>query len=774
LSEHPEVGPGSRYGTRQVAKLGERIRRIEDWPLLRGEGRFAADISFPNQVHMRIVRSPIAYGRLKAVDVRAAEAMDGVIGALTGADVADLPPIDYRQVRVAGLDPYRQPILARDHVRYVGEPVAAIFAVDPWIGEDAEEQVVLDIEPLSPCLSATEPPIERDSGLRSEATVIEKAYGDLDQAFREAKHSLELELAIDRHSGVPLETRGAIARFAADKDRLELYGAAKIPHINRQAIARMLGLDEAKLHLFEGHVGGGFGIRGELYPEDVLVCLAALRLGRPIKWVEDRYEHLLAANHARDQVHKVKVAFDDRGFIHGLDDEFWTDQGAYVRTHAATVTDLTAAMLPGPYVIPAYRSIGHIRMTNKTPAGTYRAPGRYEGTFVRERIIDAIATHLGRDQIAVRRVNLIPKKATPFKPRLDALGTDVTYDSADFEGLLDHFLEHVGHDALERRLEARRRAGEWVGAGLGYFVEKSGLGPFEDARIEMASDGRVEIVSGVASFGQGVETVLAQICSAILGVAPERITVTHGQTDRIERGMGAFASRATVMAGSAVSIAAHGLRERLLTRASELLQTSPDALQIDETSVVTNGNPKGPSIALGAVVDDLTGGDGDLLMEKATFSSEKMTYPYGIHLAVVRVDPETLGIVVEQFAVAYDVGRAINPTLIEGQLAGGVAQGIGGALLEAFIYSDRGDPLAASFADYLIPTALEVPEIDFLVTEAAPSPINPLGIKGAGEGGITAVGAAIASAVDAAVQRRGLVDRLPITPDQLRSALRQK
>ena len=754
-----------------MARLGERIRRLEDPPLLRGEGRFAADISFPDQLHMRIVRSPIAYGRLNAIEVDAALALDGVVRVLTGADIAHLPPIDYRQVRVPGLEPYRQPVLAQSHVRYVGEPVAAVLAIDPWIGEDAEELVTLDIEPLAPCLSPTDPPTLLDSNLNREAAQVEKAYGDLDRAFREAPHRLELHLAVGRHSGVPLETRGAIARYDKEKGRLELYGAAKIPHLNRQALARMLGMDEARLHLFEGHVGGGFGIRGELYPEDVLVSFAALELRRPVKWIEDRREHLLAANHARDQAHHVRVAFDERGVILGLDDEFWTDQGAYVRTHAATVSDLTAAMLPGPYLIPAYRAVGHIRMTNKTPAGTYRAPGRYEGTFICERVVDAIAAYLGRDPINVRRANLIPKPALPFQRGLDALGTEVIYDSADFVGLLDQFLDHIRYDAIQEKLEARRRAGEWVGAGLGYFVEKSGLGPFEDARIEMTADGRLEIITGVASVGQGVETILGQICVDILGMALEQITVIHGQTDRIERGMGAFASRATVMAGSAVSMAAVALRERLLCRAAELLQTSEDELDIADAIVVIGDHPDGPSITLGEIVLDLASGGSQPLIETATFQSDKMTYPYGLHLAVVRIDPETYGIKVERFAAAYDVGRAINPTLIEGQIAGGAAQGIGGALFENYVYDGKGEPLVVSLADYLIPTAQETPAFDVLVTEAAPSPINPLGVKGAGEGGITAVGAAIAAAVDAATQRPGLVTRLPITPDDLHRCL---
>ena len=757
-----------------MARRGERIRRLEDPPLLSGSGRFAADISFPNQLHMRIVRSPIAYGRLKSVDVGDALALEGVVAIFEGSDVAHLPPIEFRQVRVTGLSPYRQPILAKDHVRYVGEPVAAIFAIDPAIAEDAEELVQLDIEQLTPCLSATDPPRALDAGRRSEAVVIEKAVGDLKQAFRDAPHRLDLQFEIGRHSGVPLETRGGIARPIGSDGRLELYGAAKIPHINRKAIAHQLGLDIEKLHLFEGHVGGGFGVRGELYPEDVLLCFAALKLGRPIKWIEDRREHFLATNHSRDQTHKVSVAFDERGFILGLDDEFWADQGAYVRTHAATVADLTAAMLPGPYLIPAFRSIGHIRMTNKTPAGTYRAPGRYEGTFVRERVIDAIASHLALDPIAVRRVNLIPKTALPFKRGLDALGTDVTYDSADFEGLLNRLLDHIGHDALERTLEARRRQGVWVGAGFGCFVEKSGLGPFEDVRIEMAGDGRVEIVTGVASVGQGVETALAQICSQILGAAPEKIAVVHGRTDRIDRGLGAFASRATVMAGSAVSIAATALRNRLLSKAAETLQSSSADLDLAGDRIVTAGKPEGPSIAVSAVVAALGEEEGLPLVEEATFRTEQMTYPYGIHMAIVRVDPETFAIAVERLVLAYDVGQAINPALVEGQLAGGIAQGIGGALLENFVYDEKGEPLAVSFADYLMPTIDSVPALEFLVTEDAPSPINPLGVKGAGEGGITGVGAAIASAVDAAVQRRGLITRLPITPVSLRTALMAK
>jgi CO/xanthine dehydrogenase Mo-binding subunit len=534
-------------------------------------------------------------------------------------------------------------------------------------------------------------------------------------------------------------------------------------------LAKMLDLPPERIHLFEGHVGGGFGIRGELYPEDVLLCLAALRLRRPVKWIEDRREHLLAANHSRDQHHRVRAAVDAQGVILGLDDEFWSDQGAYVRTHATTVADLTAGMLPGPYRIPAYRSVGHIRLTNKTPAGTYRAPGRYEGTFVRERLLDAVADRLRLDRVTIRRRNLIAAEAMPFHRGIDALGTDIVYDSADFVGLLDRLVDFVDLPRLRRDLAARRAAGEQIGAGIGYFVEKSGLGPFDDVTLSIDRLGQVEIVTGVASIGQGVETAMAQICASELGVPYDHMRVVHGQTDRIARGMGAFASRVTVMTGSAVTIAARALRARLLRAAAVMMQTVPEALTISGGLILHQAaGPDGPSLPVGeAAMAD--GADG--MTEAATFTVDHMTYPYGIHLAVTRIDPDTCDIAVERFVVAYDIGRAVNPMLVEGQIAGGAAQGIGGALLEAFVYNDDGQPLAASLADYLMPTLREVPPFELLLREDAPSPLNPLGVKGAGEGGITAAGAAIAAAVEDALSGRARITQLPITPARLRALL---
>jgi CO/xanthine dehydrogenase Mo-binding subunit len=750
-----------------MAQVGRSVRRVEDRPLLTGSGRFAADIAVSGGLYMRVVRSAVAFGRLAAIRTEEARGHPGCVAVWTATDVVGIPPIGFRLTPVPGLEPYRQPVLARDYVRYVGEPVAVVFAADPYAAEDIGDLVVPEIEPLAPCLDPLAPAAEFAPGLDTEAAVIEKSYGDLEAAFANAHTVVSLELAVGRHAGVPLETRGAIAVPEEATGILRLYGAAKVPHYNRQALAAMLALPIERIHLHEGHVGGGFGVRGELYPEDVLVCAAALHLSRPIKWIEDRYEHLMAANQSRGQVHQVRAAVNERGFILGIDDEFWFDQGAYIRTHGVTVPDLTAAMLPGPYVVPAYRSVGHVRLTNKTPCGTYRAPGRFEGSFVRERLLDAIADRLGLDPIRVRRINLIPKSAMPFRRDFSTLGTELIYDTGDYAGLLDKCLARAGWKTLRDDAARRRQDGEMVGVGLGFFVEKSGLGPFDDVRIALGRDGTIEVVTGAASIGQGVETVLAQICADGLGIGLDRIRVIHGQTDRIARGMGAFASRVTVMTGAAVTIAAEKLRRELLVVAGRLLQMAPDRLALMEERVVVRDMPEGPSLDLASIACST---EGEIAAE-ATFTTDQMTYPYGVHLAQVRIDRDTCGVVVERFFVGYDIGRAVNPMLVEGQIVGGVAQGIGGSIMEEFVYDAAGQPLSVTFADYLMPTVAEMPPIEVALFEDAPTPLNPLGVKGAGEAGISAVGAAIATAVDDAIGRPGAVRQLPITPNRLHKLL---
>jgi CO/xanthine dehydrogenase Mo-binding subunit len=623
---------------------------------------------------------------------------------------------------------------------------------------------------------AVSEPVPFDAEHSTEAATVLVDYGDVEGAFGDAERVVSVEVAIGRHTGVPMETRGALAVRAGD-GRLVMYGAAKVPHYNRSAIASMLGLRLADVVLREGHTGGGFGVRGELYPEDVLVCAAALRLERPVRWIEDRREHLVATNHSRDQVHRISAALGADGTIAAIRDEFWLDQGAYVRTHAATVPNLTAAMLPGPYVIPAYECTGHIRLTNKTPAGTYRAPGRYEATFARERLIDAIASELGEDPIETRRRNFITPDQMPFARPIRALGTEIEYDSGDYPSILDKLLARLGESGVAAELGSRRAAGERVGLGLAFFVEKSGLGPYEGSRIEVDGSGAVRVVTGAASVGQGVETVIAQVCADVLEVDLDKIRVVHGQTDEIDYGLGAFASRVTVMTGTATHMAAVAVKEKALRAAGDLLEVDPADIELRDGAFEVAGAPE-RRVALGEVARALEpsparrAGVEPSLSGEAWFTTDHMTYPYGVHAILARVDEATGGVELLRFLAAYDVGRAVNPMLVEGQIVGGAAQGLGGALLEEFVYSDDGQPLATSFMDYLMPTAAEMPPVDVLLLEEAPSPLNPLGVKGAGEGGTTAFGAAVAAAIDDALGVPGAVTRLPVSPERLREIIR--
>jgi carbon-monoxide dehydrogenase large subunit len=759
--------------------IGRSVPRLEDPPLLTGRGRFIGDISFPHQLTMRVVRSPYAHARLRRVDIAAALASPGVVAVWTGADIAELPPIDFRDPASEALRPYRQPILAQGRLRYVGEPVAAVFAEDMYRAEDAADLVVIEAEELPPVLDAAASPGRFAPGLSTEALVMREGYGDLDAAFAAAHAVIALDLEIGRHSGAPMETRGALARLDAARDVLELYGAAKVPHRNRDGLARMLGRSAASVVLKEGNTGGGFGIRGELYPEDFLVCLAALRFAQPVKWIEERREHLTAANHSRQQRHHARVAVDAAGRVLALEDEFYLDQGAYVRTHGARVVEMTISMLPGPYRIPAYRACGHFRLTNKTPAATYRAPGRFEGSFVRERLMDAVADRLDLDRIAVRQRNLITREEMPFRRPLSALGTDIVYDSGDYALLLDKALERIGWESLQAQLCRRRAAGELVGAGIGLFVDKGGLGPADGTRITVDTTGAVELVTGGSNVGQGFATAMAQICADTLGVDYRHVRVVYGQTDRIPYGIGAHASRASVMTGGATHVAALKVRKKALEVAAALLQAMPEELDIVAGAVVHRDRPGGPSIALGEIARHLAP-DSPLLGERdpglsaeGWFRSAHMTYPYGVQIAVVRVDGDTGQVTVERYLAAYDIGRSINPMLVEGQLAGGVAQGLGGALCEEFRYDEQGAPQSATFLDYAMPTAPDIPPIEVLLTEDAPSPLNPLGIKSAGEGGITPVGAVVAAAIDEAIGVPLGVTRLPATPQRVRALLRR-
>ena len=754
--------------------LGDRLPRLEDPPLITGRGRYAADINFPNQLHMRILRAPFAHAEIKSIDTAAAKALPGVVAVWTHDDIADLPPIDFRADRSAdNLKPFRQHVLAGDRMRYVGDPVAAVFAEDPYIAEDAAELIEIDAEPLRVITSGDDEPGDFVTGLSSEAALLTHSFGDIEAAFAVAHQVIEIDLFTGRHSGVAMETRGALGVWEADTETLRLYGAAKVPHRNRDTLVRMLGLEPDKIVLHEGHTGGGFGIRGELYPEDVLVLVAARRLGRPVKWIEDRQEHMMAANQGRNQHHRARIAVDENGLILGIDDEFWHDQGGYIRTHGANVPNRTMCMMTGAYKVQAYRALCHLRLTNKTPAATYRAPGRFESTFIRERLMDAVADALQIDGIELRRRNLITAADMPFQINFDeAEAENLLLDSGDYPKLLDKALDYLDWDRLQADLARRRAAGEMVGTGIGVFVEESGRGPKDGARISVGEDGTVTVLTGGASLGQGFETTMGQICAAELGVALDAVTVLHGQTDQIPYGIGAHAARATVMTGSAVHETTVLLRAMALETAAELLQAPAEALDIVDGTVIVADNPPdrsgGPSVTLAEIARRRDGG----LSVEGFHTTDDTTFPYGIHFAVVKVDGETGAIRVERFLVAYDVGRAVNMNLLEGQLVGGTLQGIGGALYEEFVYDDDGQPLSVTFADYLLPTLDCAPDTECLVTEDAPSPHNTLGLKGGGEGGINGAGAAIAGAIDQAIGIPGAIRRLPVTPQRMRDILR--
>jgi aerobic carbon-monoxide dehydrogenase large subunit len=750
-----------------MSSIGTRLPRKEDPRLLRGRGRFGDDVSVPGQLWARVVRSPSAHGQVSELDVTQAAKAPGIAAVVTAAD---LPPGLVIPVRLAvpgpDLSAYLQPVLAATTVRYVGEPLAVVVGDDPYACEDAAELVEIDIAERPAVLDAR----TADSPAAAE---LSRGYGDVEAAFAQARHVVRIELAIGRHSGVPLEPRCLLAVPDGDRGSLDIFGMTKVPVFNRDLLARLLGLDETLIHVHGVDAGGGFGVRGEFYPEDFLIPWLALTMGRPVKWSEDRAEHLVAVNHSRQQYHRIAAAFDDGGRILALADDVTHDNGAYCRTHGVAVPELTVAMLPGPYRVPAYRGQIRVVLTNKTPCGTYRAPGRFEGTAAREHLLDVAADQLGLDRIDLRRRNLLTRDEIPHHRPIATLGTDLILDTGDYPALLGALLaeaDRLGYPALagDPGLHVRH------GFGLALFVEKSGLGPQETADVTVSKSGAVHVYSGGTSIGQGIETVLAQIAADALGVDPAVVRVTTGDTAAQPFGAGSWASRSTVVGGSAVHLAAAAVRERAIQLAARILEVDIADVEVRDGAVAVRGDP-GARVSLADLAHAagpdsafVKAGEPAGLSARRRFEVSHMTYPYGAHAAVVAVDPGTGQVRVLRYLVAYEVGRAVNPMLVEGQLRGGVAQGIGGALFEEFSYDDAGQPQAVTFIEYRMPTAAEVPPVDLLVCQDAPSPGNPLGVMGAGEGGVSAAGAAVANAVRDALGLAGGVGQLPLTPARVR------
>ena len=756
--------------------IGQSVPRKEDRPLMTGQGCFADDFELTGAAEAAVLRSDQAHARIGEIDAAAARALPGVLDVITADDLEAGTRIPMRMFKREGMERFLQPPLARERVRYSGEPVALVVAESRYVAEDAVGLINVDYEPLEPALNgpgSLQPGAsvlfeEAGTNLATEFDVGEDAVA-VDAAFEAAETVIAETISIQRHAAVPMEGRGVAAAFDEASERVTVWGASKIVHVNRRILAALLGWEEERVRLVELDVGGGFGARGEFYPEDYLVPWAAIRLRRPVRWAEDREEHLRSTNHSREQTHEIEVAIGRDGEFLGLRDRVTFNTGAYVRTHGVVVPNMTAALLPGPYRWGAYRCVVRHVVTNKTPAGTYRAPGRYEANFARERIIDIAAHRLGLEPEELRRRNLVEPGEMPYANGTHTDGHPVSYDSGDYPKLLKKGVRLFGRKRMREWRAAEPPAGRRRGVGLGFFVEKSGIARWDYSRVELSEQGRARLFVGSASIGQGVETVLAQICAEALGIGYDDVAeVRHGDTDEIPDGMGSFGSRATMIAGSAVHNASLALRGRLFARAAELLEASEEDLELQGGSVAVRGSPaRGVALSELAEIDGVDAG----LSEEARFTSEDMSFPYGVHFVAVEVDVEIGVVEIKRYAIAYDVGRAVNPTLVHGQIVGGAAQGIGGALYEELMYDASGQLVSGSYIDYLLPTAAEVPHVDVLVTEDAPTPLTPVGAKGAGEGGTAAAGAAIANAVCDALGIETL--ELPLTPERVRDMARE-
>jgi carbon-monoxide dehydrogenase large subunit len=651
--------------------------------------------------------------------------------------------------------------------------VALVVAEDRYAAEDAAARVAVDYDALDAVIEPRAAAGDRVLVHEASGTNVASSYrvcrGDPDGAFAGAPYTRTETFRCQRHSGVPLETRGLLAQWDPVRGRLTVLGATKVPFFNRRALARMLRLEEASIELVELDVGGSFGVRGEFYPEDALIPLAAMKLGRPVKWIEDRRESFLATNHSRQLECELEIAARADGTILALRGRLLADMGAYVRTNGGVVPAKAAQFLPGPYRIPHFACEVRAVITNKTPVGTYRGPGRFEANFFRERLLDLMASDLGLDPAAVRLRNLISAAEQPW-----SIGSLVPYeapghyDGGDYAAALRCALEASDY-ARHARDNGRLVDGKRLGIGIGCFVESSGAGPAETARFVVRGPGRLDLYTGCASSGQGHETVMAQILADELAVPFDWITVFHGSTSFVAEGYGTYHSRAVVVGGSAVVAAATRLKAQLVALAAGRTGLDEAGLECRGGDVYRrDGGDEGPVLSLAALAADGSPATVAALEAVGKFTTTALTYTYGAHVARVAVDPETGATEVVRLVTVEDVGRAINPALVHGQAVGAAVQGLGGAFLEELIYDEAGQLVTGTLADYALPTAADFPRIESITLEDAPSASNPLGAKGAGEGGIVATGAAAANAVAAALAPAGVVVReLPLSAKNL-------
>jgi carbon-monoxide dehydrogenase large subunit len=770
--------------------VGKSLPRREDDRLLAGHGQYVADLELPGMLHAVFVRSPVAHARIRSVDASRARQAPGVVLVLDGAQLQQaLPPVRDNQLPLPGkwkaaiphriLNP-RQPLLAIDKARHVGEALAVVVAESALAAEDAAELVAVEYEDLPALVDAEAALAEGAVLLHEQLKTNEIGWfslrkGDAAQALASAPHRIQRRFLHHRYAAMPMECRGVAAAYDPRTQKYTVWSSTQVVHWVQREIATTLGVADVQVRCVALDVGGGFGVKGHVYPEEMLLPFLAKRCGRPVRWLETRREHLASACHSRDQIHDAEIAFDGEGRILALRDRFIVDCGAWNPLGVAVVYN-TAAHLPGPYRIPHLDIEARVASTNKVPNAPYRGAGRPEAAQVTERLMDLVAAALGLEPAEVRRRNMVRAEEMPYSvgiPYRD--GEPVVYDSGDYPGVLRKALDALGGvEAFRRRQAEARKQGRYLGLGLGCYTEGTGVGPFEGATVRIDGSGKIYVSSGAAAQGQGMETVFAQITADAWGVQPEDVVVVLGDSAAIPMGFGTIASRSTVNVSAAIRYASDKLRDKAFGIAGNMLECAAADLELRAGGVGIVGVP-GAQVSLAQLAQAARPGWDHRrpagmeagLEETHYFEPPTVTWAYAAHAAIVEVDVETGRVAIERYVIAHDCGVLVNPMLAEGQIIGGAVQGIGGALAEAIAYDREGQLLSGTFMDYAMPIASDVPAIE-LVHQEIPSPLNPLGVKGLGEGGAISPPATLANAVCDALAPFGIeLNATPIRPESL-------
>ena len=774
-------------GTRPAKLVGSPVRRREDLPLLTGKATFIDDVRVPGMLHMRILRSPYAHARILRIDTSAALALPGVVAVVTGREAERLvPPLPTMANAFPGLKVPAHHVLAVEKVRFAGEGVAAVVASDPYAACDALERVEVEYDPL-PALVEPEQAMQADSAILHEELGENVAYrmrlgGDAEEALRRSHLVVRQRMRNQRVIANPMETRGIVAHYDPADERLTAWVTTQVPHILRSNLARMLGLAESRVRVIAPDIGGAFGTKVNVYAEDVLAAALSLRLRRPLKWIEDRQEHMVATTHGRGQAAEVEAGVREDGTLTALRVRITADLGAYLQMLTHVMATLTAVAVSGCYRVPVCEVEVVGVFTSKTPTDAYRGAGRPEATYYIERTMDLLAERLGMDPVALRRRNFIGADEFPYTT---AMG--LVLDSGNYDLTLDRALERLDYAGFRREQARLRQQGRYLGVGFSTWVEQCSFGPtahmvpgfapggWETATVRVEPTGKVTVLTGTSPHGQGVETTFAQLVADELGVGIDDVRVIHGDTDAVPQGIGTMSARSLAVGGSALLLGLRELKEKAKRIAAAHLETEPENLIYDGGRISRVGAAEaGLSFSdLVALAYGKPGLTEPRLEATGTFDPPNFTYPFGTHVCVVEVEAATGDVRILRYIAVDDCGFVVNPPVVEGQVQGGIAQGVGQALLEAALYSDDAQLLTASFTDYLLPTATLLPPIEMERTETL-TPVNPLGAKGVGESGALAAPPAVVNAVMDALSPLGIrhID-MPLTPEKIWRALRQ-